>query len=145
VTPFVVDASVAVKWVLPEDDSELAEDLVTSGAPLHAPAFIFVEIANVLWKRMRADGLGEAEATDLMARLRRAPLIVWQGEEPLPATLSLAKALDHAVYDCAYLALALQLNAIYVTADRRFWRKARAEPALAAHVQRLGDVVVRRT
>jgi predicted nucleic acid-binding protein len=80
-----------------------------------------------------------------MARLRRAPLIVWQGEEPLPATLSLAKALDHAVYDCAYLALALQLNAIYVTADRRFWRKARAEPALAAHVQRLGDVVVRRT
>ena len=135
----VVDASVAVKWVLPEDDSEFAEKLVTSGARLHAPAFIFVEITNVLWKRMRRHGLGEADATDLMARMRRAPVILWHGEEPLPATLSLAKALDHAAYDCAYLALAIQLDAVYVTADRRFWRKAQVKPLLAARVQQLKD------
>lgn len=139
-TPFVVDASVAVKWVLPEDGSELAEELVTGAALLHAPAFIFVEIANVLWKRMRADGLKEADVTDLMARLRRAPLILWQGEEPLPATLLLAKILDHAVYDCAYLALALHLDALYVTADQQFWRKTRRRSQLAGRVLRLADV-----
>jgi predicted nucleic acid-binding protein len=143
VTPFVVDASVAAKWVVPEDGSECAERLVTGGASLHAPAFIFVELANVLWKRMRAGELEEAEATDLMARLRRAPLILWQGEEPLPETLSLAKELDHAVYDCAYLALALHLDALYVTADRRFWRKARARPRLAHRVLRLEHLAAR--
>jgi len=140
VIPVVVDASVAIKWVLPEDDSDVAEDLVTSGAPLHAPAFIFVEFANVLWKRMRRDGLSDADATDLMARMRRAPLMLWQGEEPLPATLPLARILDHAAYDCAYLALAIQLDAVYVTADRRFWRKARAKPLFAARVRQLRDL-----
>ena len=137
---FVVDASVAVKWVLPEDDSELAEALVTGGAPLHAPGFIFVEIANVLWKRMRQGGLAEADATDLMARLRTSPLILWQGEEPLPGTLSLAKELDHAVYDCAYLALALHLDAVCVTADRRFQRKAERRPDLAGRVVLLREL-----
>ena len=117
---FVGDASVAVKWVLPEDDSELAEELVTGEALLHAPAFIFVEIANVLWKRMRSGEIEEAQAIDLIARLRRAPLILRQGEGPLPTALSLAKSLDHAIYDCTYLALALHLDAAYVTADQRF-------------------------
>jgi len=131
---FVVDASVAVAWVFPEDESELAEELVTSRARLHAPAFIFLEVANALWKKMRAGGLQEAIAADRMARLRRAPLIIWQGEEPLPTALLLAKELDHPVYDCAYLALALHLDAVYVTADRRFWRKARANPGLQDRV-----------
>ncbi len=140
---FVVDASVAVKWVLPEDDSELAEELVTGGALLHAPGFIFVEIANVLWKRMRQGGLVEADATDLMARLRSSPLILWQGEEPLPGTLSLAKELDHAVYDCAYLALALHLDAVCVTADRRFQRKAARRPDLVGRVVLLRELAER--
>jgi predicted nucleic acid-binding protein len=140
VNAFVVDASVAAKWAVPEDGSELAEYLVTSGALLHAPGFIFLELANVLWKRMRAGELEEAEASDLMARLRSAPLILWRGDEPLPDTLRLAKELDHAVYDCASLALALHLDAVYVTADRRFWRKAQATPALADRVLRLADL-----
>ena len=44
----------------------------------------------------------------------------------LPASLEWAHRLDHAVYDCAYLALALHLDGTYVTAERRFWQKARA-------------------
>ena len=137
---FVVDASVAVKWVVPEEGSQFAEQLVTGGAVLHAPAFIFLELANILWKWMRAGELAQAEATDLMIRLRRAPLILWRGEEPLAETLSLAKELDHAVYDCAYLALTLELDAVYVTADRRFWRKTQGRPELADRVLRLEDL-----
>jgi predicted nucleic acid-binding protein len=136
----VVDASIALKWVLPEDDSELAERLLTDGAALHAPAFILVEIANALWVKMRARILTEEEARDILKRLRSAPLALWDGEEPLPETLSLARQLDHAVYDCAYLALALHLDGGYVTADRRFWRKARAKAQFAGRVLRLEDV-----
>lgn len=136
----VVDASIALKWVLPEHDSDLAETLLTHGAALHAPAFIFLETANVLWVKMRARMLTEKEARDSLRRLRSAPLVLWGGEEPLPETLSLARQLDHAVYDCAYLALALHLDGGYVTADRRFWRKARAKPQLAGRVLRLEDL-----
>jgi len=139
----VVDASVATKWVVPEDDSELADALLTSTARLHAPAFLAMEVANALWLKMRRGELDDAKARASLEYLRKIPWAAWHGEEPLPETLNLAKTLDHAVYDCAYLALAIHLDAVYVTADRRFWHKARARPELADRVLRLEDLVAR--
>ena len=136
----VVDASVALKWVLPEEDSELAEALLDCGATLRAPAFVFVELANALWFQMRAGKLDAAEAAGCMRDLREAPLQLWDGEEPLPSTLEWAHRLDHAVYDCAYLALAPHLDGTYVTADRRFWQKARARDELRDRVVLLSDL-----
>jgi predicted nucleic acid-binding protein len=136
----VVDASVALKWVLPEEDSELAEGLMDRGVPLRAPAFVFIELANALWFQMRAGKLNAAEAAGCMRDLRGAPLELWDGEEPLPATMELAQRLDHAVYDCAYLALALHLDGMYVTADRRFWQKARTRAELRDQTLLLSDL-----
>ena len=135
----VVDASVALKWVLPEDDSDLAERLLDWKGWLHAPAFIFIEMANALWYQMRSGKLSAAEAAGCMADLRQAPLVIWDGEEPLPSTLEWARTLDHAVYDCAYLALALHLDGAYVTADQRFWRKAQ-RPELNHRVLSLAEL-----
>ena len=139
-SPLVVDASVALKWVLPEEDSELAEDLLDRGLALHAPAFVFIELANALWFQMRAGKLNATEAAGCMRDLREAPLELWEGEEPLPATFELAQRLDHAVYDCAYLALALQVGGTYVTADRRFWQKARTRAELHDQTVLLSDL-----
>jgi predicted nucleic acid-binding protein len=135
----VVDASVALKWVLPEDDSDLAERMLELEGWLHAPAFIFMEMANALWHQMRSGKLSAAQAAGCMADLRRAPLVIWDGEEPLPSTLEWARILDHAVYDCAYLALALHLDGAYVTADQRFWRKAQ-RPELDRRVLSLAEL-----
>jgi predicted nucleic acid-binding protein len=75
-----------------------------------------------------------------LGRLRRAPLILRQGDDSLPVALSLAGMLDHLVYDCAYLALALQVDAVYVTADQRFRRKAVRRPDLVGRVMLLGEL-----
>lgn len=99
-----------------------------------------MEVANALWFKMRRGELDGAKAGASLDYLRRIPLAAWQGEEPLPDTLWLAQALDHAVYDSAYLALALHLDARYVTADLRFWRKAQGAPGLADRVLRLVDL-----
>jgi predicted nucleic acid-binding protein len=136
----VVDATVALKWVLPQEDSELADGLLDRGARLCAPAFAFVELANALWFQMRAGKLNEGEAAGCMRDLREAPLELWDGEEPLPSTLEWAYRLDHAVYDCAYLALALHLDGTYVTADRRFWQKAKAHEGLRNRIVLLSDL-----
>ena len=127
---FVVDASIALKWVSPEDDSDPAAALLERGVPLAAPAFIFVEMANALWFQARAGKLDAAGAAGCLVDLRRVPLDLWSGEEPLPAALELAFELDHAVYDCAYLALAMHLGRPFVTADRRFRRKVEQVPRL---------------
>lgn len=54
----VVDASVAIKWVIDETDSAAASRLVGT-APLMAPDLIGAELANVLWRHVGANRLGD--------------------------------------------------------------------------------------
>ena len=44
----VVDASVAVKWLIAEDGSDAAHRLAAGGDDLHAPRLMASEIANAL-------------------------------------------------------------------------------------------------
>ncbi|MCY4051546.1 MAG: type II toxin-antitoxin system VapC family toxin [Gammaproteobacteria bacterium] len=50
---FVVDASVAVKLLVEEPDSDTARELVESGQELHAPRLMVSEVANSLWRKAR--------------------------------------------------------------------------------------------
>ena len=50
---FVVDASVAIKWFLPELYGDAALRLLREGHSLVAPDLLFPEVGNVLWKRVR--------------------------------------------------------------------------------------------
>jgi predicted nucleic acid-binding protein len=139
----VIDASVALKWMTPEEDSEHAMLVLDLDKELHAPAFIFMELANALWTQVRAGKMDAAGARGALADIRSGPLRIWQGEEPLPDTIALSATLDHSIYDCAYLALALELDAVYVTADQRFWRKTREHPRFAGRVVLLRDLPAR--
>jgi predicted nucleic acid-binding protein len=56
----VIDASVAVKWVVPEPGSERAELLLDRG--LVAPDLLFAECANILWEKVRRGELTTEEA-----------------------------------------------------------------------------------
>jgi predicted nucleic acid-binding protein len=125
---WVVDASVAAKWVLPEADSEAAARL--RGARLVAPELLDLECASILWKAARRGELSDDEAFERHQALRDAPV------ERLPnaALLSLATVaalqLGHPVYDCLYVAAAELTGFPLVTADRRLcqiqrWSTAR--------------------
>ena len=46
----VVDASVAVKWLIAEEGSDFANRLVELGDDLHAPRLMASEVANALWR-----------------------------------------------------------------------------------------------
>lgn len=54
-TGYVVDASVAVKWLVAEEYSDADVSLLTDGATLAEPALIFAEAANALSARAAAD------------------------------------------------------------------------------------------
>lgn len=132
----VVDASVAVKWVVAEDGSNEAARLL-DGRSLLAPELILPECANILWKKATRGEITEGEAAiaaDLLARLE-VELI---GHRALmPAALGLALELGHPAYDCAYLALALDRGVPMVTADGRFVRAVSADGRYAQHVRPL--------
>ena len=117
---FVVDASVAVKLLVDEPDSDAARELAASGQELHAPRLMASEVANTLWRKARVGEIERADAGTAMALLRDMPLR-WNDDETITAdAVRLALALDHPVYDCVYLALAHRIGATVVTADRRF-------------------------
>jgi predicted nucleic acid-binding protein len=112
----VVDASVAVKWVLHEDGETQAAALLRES--MAAPSIWLVEAANALWRIERQGRLSPEEADEALAKLRRAPVTL---AEPDPAlALTLARELRHPVYDCFYLALAIERDLSVVTADTRF-------------------------
>jgi predicted nucleic acid-binding protein len=122
----VVDASVAVKWVLPEDGREEAlrfqEQYQEEKIDLIAPPLLLAEVANVLWKRARRGDLTPHDARRCFdGFLRDAPRLI---ESAATETFSLGLALAHGhpVYDCLYLALALEQRCDLVTADEKFFR-----------------------
>ena len=51
-TPVVVDSSVVIKWFVAEVLTPEAIRLRDSGRPLHAPALLDVEVANIAWKKI---------------------------------------------------------------------------------------------
>ena len=117
---FVVDASVAVKLLVDEPDSDAARELAASDQELHTPRLMASEVANALWRKARIGEMERADAGAAMALLRDIPLR-WNDDEAVtPDAVRLALALDHPVYACVYLALAHRIGATVVTADRRF-------------------------
>ncbi|MGH7893075.1 MAG: type II toxin-antitoxin system VapC family toxin [Candidatus Binatia bacterium] len=116
---WVVDASVAVKWVVPESLSEHADRLLGSEDPLMAPDLLMIEAANALWKKARRAELSAAEAARALDVLTSSGIVVCQAQPLLGRALAMAQRLDHPVYDCVYLALAERERATLVTADER--------------------------
>jgi predicted nucleic acid-binding protein len=134
----VVDASVALKWVLPEANSGTALGLV-GRRRLTAPDLLAVETANALWLRVRRRELTAIEARTALVDLLSVP-VDYLPDRPLAhAALSLAADLEHPAYDCVYLALAMDRAGIVVTADRRFAAAVAAHPYLAGRVRLLDE------
>ena len=135
----VIDASIALKWLVAEADSESAIVLVERHN-LYAPELLLVECANALWSRVRRGELVPGDAKAALADLEAVPIRFTPDRTLVSAAQSLAVDLDHPVYDCLYLALGLRLAAPLITADRRFAAAVQRHPFLADRVRLLSAV-----
>jgi predicted nucleic acid-binding protein len=133
----IIDASVAVKWVVFEDGSEQALELL--GRELAAPAIWLAEAAHALRTKCAKGEISEAEASEFALDLADAPVTPLNLKDLLPMAMRMALDLDHAIYDCFYLAAALHKDTKLVTADRRLLVKTAAHPYLASRAIMLGD------
>ena len=134
-TGYVIDASVMVKWLVTEDHSESAAGLLGIGATLVAPALVFAEAANALWAMKRRGDITAEDLSDAVDALQAVPVsLPLPMPQLVPAAARLAVDLDHPVYDCFYLALAVQTQYPVVTADGRFHDKVRNHPYLSDRI-----------
>ncbi len=133
-TVAVVDASVGLKWIIPEEHSDDARRLLAGLHELVSPPLVSLEIANVLLKRVRRKELTAFRAATALDRVE-GWLRVVDVEETWSAVFRLAERHHISAYDAVYVALALQVNARLVTADGRLVNAlARALPGVAVFI-----------
>lgn len=130
---FVVDANVAVKWVLPETHSEAASRLLDGDYTLLVPDFFFSEIGNIFWKQVRFGTSTLEEAESNFNEIAITPIQVYHSKPLIPSALEIAVRVQQAVYDCVYLALAVNQGCQMVTADERFINALQGD-ALSEHL-----------
>jgi predicted nucleic acid-binding protein len=133
----VIDASVALKWVIEEDGSEAATALLSSET-LVAPDFLLVECANVLWTKARQRSISREQAVAALLAVQAAPLELRPNINHVTAAQAIAFDLDQTVYNSLYLAVALAEGTRLITADVKFATAAARHPVYGPTVQLLG-------
>ena len=128
----VIDATVAVKWVVPEPDSDRAEDLLDHA--LGAPDLLFAECANVLWKKVQRGELSKGEADIAAQTLEQADIAIASTRGHLASAMAIAVELDLPAYAAVYLSVAQAAELRLVTADDRLIRKVREDENRFRHM-----------
>jgi predicted nucleic acid-binding protein len=142
VNTLVVDASIAVKWVVEEDGTAEALAL-RQKARLVAPELLVAECANIFWKKVQRGELSKDEALFAAHLLQGAEIELLPTRSLLAAATRLSIEIDNPAYDCLYLALAVEKQCRFVTADERFLRRLRLskQPALHPRAISLSEAV----
>lgn len=139
----VVDANIALKWVIDESDSNIAEALLTTWSNTEtvmlAPALLAYEVTNILYQNVRKGKITLDKALEGLAEvlLIGLQLDFSQGPELGRRAMRLAYRFNlPATYDAYYLALAEHEGCEFWTADAKLWRAVRGE---LAWVRWIGD------
>jgi predicted nucleic acid-binding protein len=115
----VLDASAAVRLVLGLDDAPTIADLLAEADEVVAPHLFAAEVANALWKYVRAAHLQEAQALTCLEDALALATTTGDDAAIVPEALALAVRYGHPVYDALYTVLARRLACPVLTRDRR--------------------------
>ena len=132
---FVVDASVVVKWFVPEVHSDASRRLLVLPHEYVAPDLLFAEAANAIWKKIRREELTPEEGQQLVADIGQIAVEAVSCRALAEDAHALANATGRTVYDSMYVALAVRLHTRSITADDRLEAALKRIPAVAGHIQ----------
>jgi predicted nucleic acid-binding protein len=135
VSVFVVDASVVLKWFVPEIHSDAARRLLAATHQFLAPDLLFPEVGNAIWRKVRRGELTAGEGQRLAADISSVAVETVSTRGLMIDAHALAVTTGLTVYDAMYLALAIRLKTDLVTTDDRLRRTVAAHPMTATHVR----------
>jgi predicted nucleic acid-binding protein len=135
----IVDASVALMWLVREQHSRKALSLL-SRDDLTAPDLIDIELGQGLTRLFRQRRFPRAEAERLWLEAPNLPVRRRASAEVANEAFDLSLRLRATFNDCLYLALALVENRPLVTADERFVRSVQTDRTLQSFIVSLVDL-----
>lgn len=137
----IVDASVAVKWFVPEPGAEAAKNLFKRSTRMTAPSQVMVEVASAILRRMRDGTLSpyrtRQSLDEWMTMLSEGLVDITDNSDLFEQAVDLSYEIGHPLPDCLYLALSTRLGAMLLTCDQKF--HARAESRCDALLMRVDD------
>lgn len=125
---YVVDASVAAKWFIPEVHSDAALRLFEGDHSLAVPDLFLAEFGNILWKKVRLGDITRDEGWEILKAIKIVPFDIVSSVPLLDPAFEIAVSLGRTLYDSVYVALAILEGCPLVTADRALCRVIRATP-----------------
>jgi predicted nucleic acid-binding protein len=134
----VVDANVAIKWVVEQPHFERAREIVARGITLMVPGMFVAEVTSTLWRYIRTKAITAEQAQDGLVSILGQISLFEQDASLAEEALNKGSELSYAPYDCFYLVLAMRRSAPFVTADRRFINRLASTP-YKSHVVHLAD------
>jgi predicted nucleic acid-binding protein len=125
-TSLVVDASVAIKWMLALPN----ELLIAQAVGLHdrfvrreleiaVPDVFWSEVANVVWKSIRTQSISRSDGELALRVLGQEDFLTVPCLGFMQSALEIALKYGRSVYDSMYVALALQTKTELITADEK--------------------------
>jgi predicted nucleic acid-binding protein len=142
----IVDASVVLKWVLPDETyqqnaDKLKHHFLAGQIHLSAPSFIAQETANALWIAVKKRRIQQTDAEEALKFLQNTQLSLYElNWTEVSQSLAIACKRDIAIYDAAYLFLAEKIGAEVITADNKLLEKAKEHYRVTHIKDYLGDV-----
>jgi predicted nucleic acid-binding protein len=130
----VVDASAILPLLSIDPRAERVAEAL-EGQELHAPDFLALEVANAIWKYARFGEWGWERAERARATFFTYPISLAPTLPLVEPASALARRVRDSVYDCTYLALAVELDCAMLTADKRFAAAVAGHADLAARVR----------
>jgi len=119
----VIDASVLIKFYIPEILSDKAEELLArveqGDMMLLAPDLIYPEAGNILWKKQRMKELTRPEVEEITDAIVSLPLKIEASRRFLSLAMDIAITYRITVYDGIYISMARVYEIKMMTADRK--------------------------
>ena len=124
----VIDASVAMKWFLPEPQHEEALIILQETTQFYVPEHFFAEMTNILWKKIAQKEITDREAVHILKKIAQIPWEVIDTRPFLNLALQIAFRWKITTYDSLYFLAALQQKSVLITADRFLYDALVASP-----------------
>ena len=125
--PFVIDASVAANWLLPDEEPEALDAWQRiANDPALVPLHWWFEVRNILLTAERRQRIAERSTANILDRLSRLRIMAAAQPED-HAVLAIARRRRLTFYDAAYLELAQRERIPIATLDLDLAAASRVE------------------
>lgn len=125
---YVIDASVAAKWLFLEKGSDEVQELLGQFDFFYAPDLFRIELESIITKKVRKKELSVEEAPLKKIQVSRLPARFLNYQQLSDIAFDISVTLPVTLYDATYIATAILTNSIFYTADERLVNGLSATP-----------------